>query len=105
MNLVREVWTKNRRKKNGLLNQVLVLNRLMAKYNLEGIFDLLSRPGRLVYLNFLAGIARGFGIAVGLTLVSAAFLAILAKIASLNLPIISSFIARLVQLVNQQLPY
>ncbi|NLY91068.1 MAG: hypothetical protein GX081_05615 [Firmicutes bacterium] len=102
---MRDVSTRNRRKKNGLLNQVLVLNRLMAKYNLEGIFDLLSRPGRLVYLNFLAGIARGFGIAVGLTIVSAAFLAILAKIASLNLPIISGFIARIVHLVNQQLPY
>lgn len=105
MILVREAITRTRRRKNGLLNQILILNRLMLKYNLEGIFDLLSRPGRMVYLNFVAGIARGFGIAVGLTIVSAAFLAILAKIASLNLPIISSFIARLVQLVNQQLPY
>ena len=77
----------------------------MVKYNIEGIFDLLSNPRRLVYLNFMAGIARGFGIAVGLTFVSAVFLAILAKIASLNLPIISSFIARLVYLVNEQLPY
>ncbi|HHT49749.1 MAG TPA: hypothetical protein GXZ98_10725 [Firmicutes bacterium] len=96
---------KNRQKNNGLIRQVLVLNRLMVKYNIEGIFDLLSRPGRLVYLNFLAGIARGFGIAVGLTLVSAVFLGILAKIASLNLPIISNYIARLVRLVNEQLPY
>jgi len=77
----------------------------MMKYNIGGICDLLSRPGRLIYLNFVAGMARGFGIAVGLTLVSALFLAILAKVASLNLPIISNFIARLVQLVNEQLPY
>lgn len=83
----------------------MLLHKLMVKYNLEGIFDLLSRPGRLVYLNFMAGVARGFGIAVGLTIVSAIFLAILAKIASLNLPIISNFIARLVRLVNEQLPY
>ncbi|WP_331274069.1 DUF5665 domain-containing protein [Capillibacterium thermochitinicola] len=95
----------NKRQTSPFLRQVLLLNKLMVKYNIEGIFDLLSRPGRLVYLNFLAGIARGFGIAVGLTLVSALFLAILAKVASLNLPIISSFIARLVQLVNEQLPY
>jgi hypothetical protein len=76
-----------------------------VKYNIEGIIDLLLKPRRLVYLNFLAGIARGFGIAIGLTLVSAIFLALLAKIASLNLPIISHFIARIVQLVNQELPY
>lgn len=95
----------NKRRKNPFLNQVLLLNKLMVKYNIEGIFDLLSRPGRLVYLNFMAGMARGFGIAVGLTLVSAIFLAILAKVASLNLPIISNFIARIVRLVNEQLPY
>ncbi|NLW60285.1 MAG: hypothetical protein GX073_08110 [Firmicutes bacterium] len=95
----------NKRWQNPFRSQVVLLHKLMVKYNLEGIFDLLSRPGRLVYLNFMAGVARGFGIAVGLTIVSAIFLAILAKIASLNLPIISNFIARLVRLVNEQLPY
>lgn len=92
-------------RQNQFLKQTFHLNRLLVKYNIEGIIDLLLRPGRMVYLNFLAGIARGFGIAVGLTLVSAIFLAALAKIASLNLPIISQFIARIVQLVNEQLPY
>ena len=96
----RDKWRQNK-----FLKQTFHLDRLLVKYNIEGIFDLLSRPGRLVYLNFLAGIARGFGIAVGLTLVSAIFLAILAKLASLNLPIISQFIAHIVQLVNEELPY
>lgn len=96
---------KQKWRQNQFLKQTLHLNRLLVKYNIEGIVDLLLRPGRLFYLNFVAGIARGFGIAIGLTVVSALFLALLAKIASLNLPIISQFIARIVQLVNQELPY
>ena len=84
-------------------SQVALLNRLLIRYNIEGFVDLLSRPLRLVYLNFIAGMARGFGIAIGLTLISALFLSVLARLASLNLPLISNFIARIVRLVNQEL--
>lgn len=75
----------------------------MARYNVHDLVEILSSPLRLMYLNFLAGLSRGFGIAVGLTLVAGLFLTILAKIASLNLPIISKFIAEIVRLVENQL--
>lgn len=84
-------------------NQIVLLNRLLMRYNIEGFVDLLSKPLRLVYLNFIAGMARGFGIAIGLSLISALFLSILARLASLNLPLISNFIARIVRLVNDEL--
>lgn len=96
----KRVKLQNLRKFN---NQIVLLNRLLMRYNIEGFVDLLSKPLRLVYLNFIAGMARGFGIAIGLSLISALFLSILARLASLNLPLISNFIARIVRLVNDEL--
>jgi hypothetical protein len=86
-----------------LSRQINNLNKLMARYNVHDLVEILSSPFRLMYLNFLAGLSRGFGIAVGLTLVAGLFLTILAKIASLNLPIIGRFIAEIVRLVENQL--
>ena len=66
-----------------------ILDRLslsLARANLAAFTELWLRPRRMLWLNFLAGLARGFGIAVGLTLVAAAFLSILGRLAALNLP-------------------
>lgn len=91
---------KNRR---GLQHQVETLNRLLLRSNLHYWGEILGSPFRLFYLNFLAGLARGFGIALGLTLLTALFLAVMARIASLNLPLISRFIAEVIRLVEEQL--
>lgn len=79
------------------------LSLSLARANLAAFTDLWLRPRRMLWLNFLAGLARGFGIAVGLTLVAAAFLSILGRLAALNLPVIGRFIAEIVQLVDTQL--
>ena len=75
----------------------------LARANLGAFTDLWLRPRRMLWLNFLAGLARGFGVAIGLTLVAAAFLSILGHLAALNLPIIGQYIAELVRLVDTQL--
>ena len=54
-------------------------------------------------INFFSGVARGFGIAVGFTVVSAVFLMILGRIARLNLPLVSEFVADIVRLVQLEL--
>ncbi len=79
------------------------LSLSLSRANLEAFTDLWLRPRRMLWLNFLSGLARGFGIAVGLTLVAAAFLSILGRVAALNLPVIGRYIAELVQLVNSHL--
>jgi len=48
--------------------------------------DLLHRPRRLIYVNFVAGLARGLGMAVGFTLLGALVLYILRLVVLLNLP-------------------
>ncbi|EYE87656.1 hypothetical protein Q428_12130 [Fervidicella metallireducens AeB] len=55
---------------------------------------------KLIWYNFLIGLARGFGMAVGFTVLGAVALYILQKIVMLNLPLISEWIANLIRLAQ-----
>ncbi|HEX2952519.1 MAG TPA: DUF5665 domain-containing protein [Bacillota bacterium] len=86
-----------------LLRQLATFNHLMQRNQIAAIAELVQRPLRILFLNFLAGLARGFGIAIGLTLIAGAFLVLLTRLASLNLPLIGKYIAEIVRIVNSQL--
>jgi hypothetical protein len=65
--------------------------------------SLMEDPIKILYTNFLAGIARGIGMAVGFTLLGAITIYILQKIVILNLPLLGDFIADIVKIVQDQL--
>ncbi|MGI6686078.1 MAG: DUF5665 domain-containing protein [Bacillota bacterium] len=73
----------------------------MEKMKLAEYVDLLHNPRRLIWVNFLAGIARGFGIAVGFTLLGAIAFVILQRLVGLDLPLIGDFIAELLKYVQE----
>lgn len=75
----------------------------MEKMKLAEYVDLLEHPWRLLYVNFISGLARGFGMAVGFALLSAAILLVLQRLVTLNLPLIGGFIAEIVAIVQTQL--
>ncbi|BBB93011.1 MAG TPA: DUF5665 domain-containing protein [Methylomusa anaerophila] len=62
--------------------------------------ELLERPGRLIFTNFVAGIARGLGIAIGASLVFALLLSFLKHLILLNIPLIGGLIADIVRIVE-----
>ena len=62
--------------------------------------DLLQKPSRIIYLNFLAGVAKGFGIAVGATIVFALLIEILSRLLVLNLPVIGDFIIEIMKIIE-----
>lgn len=70
---------------------------------LSKYLDAFWEPRRFFAANFLAGVARGLGMAVGFTLLGAIFLYFLKYLVLLNLPGISSFIAQVVAMVQRQL--
>jgi len=75
----------------------------IERLNLAEYVDLLRDPKRLLYINFLGGIARGFGTAIGFTLLGALVIYILQRIMILRLPIIGTFIADIIKIVQKQL--
>jgi hypothetical protein len=82
------------------------LDQLIESFGKGGIAEyvaLYNKPGKLLWLNFVAGLARGFGMAVGFTLIGAAFLIFLGRIAALNLPVIGEFVADVARMVQSEL--
>ncbi|HAU32081.1 MAG: hypothetical protein XD78_0925 [Desulfotomaculum sp. 46_296] len=75
----------------------------IEKMKLAEYVELLNRPLRLMYINFIAGLARGIGIAVGFTILGAIVVIFLRRLVSLNLPLIGNFIAEIVYTVQNQL--
>lgn len=72
----------------------------IEKMKLAEYVELLDRPWRLMYINFIAGMARGVGIAVGFTILGAVLLYFLRRLVMLNLPWIGGFIAEIVRMVQ-----
>lgn len=86
-----------------LIKKLSQLTESMEKASIAEYIELFRRPRRLLYLNFLAGIVRGFGIAVGFTAVGAIFLYLLGRVAALNLPVIGHFVAEVARIVELEL--
>ncbi|MGB9813100.1 MAG: DUF5665 domain-containing protein [Thermovenabulum sp.] len=79
------------------------LSERIEKLNLAEYLELYRKPMRLIYLNFLAGVARGFGMAIGFTLLGAFVIYILQKMVILKLPVIGDFIADIIRIVQNEL--
>lgn len=86
-----------------LMRKIEELNESLEKASIAEYIELYRKPRRLLYLNFLAGIVRGFGIAIGFTVVGAFFLYGLGRIAALNLPVVGEFIAEITRIVQNEL--
>lgn len=83
-----------------LLREVLLA---LQKSHLASYLELLQSPGRLIYLNLLAGLARGLGMAIGFTILGAAVLLLLRSSFLANMPVIGSWIAQIVRIVEMEL--
>lgn len=75
----------------------------MERMKLTEYVSYLEHPRRLIWANFVGGVARGFGTLVGLTVVAALAVYILKFLLTLNLPLISSYIAELIVLIQKEL--
>lgn len=86
-----------------LIVKVEKLVHSLEKASIAEFIALYEKPRRMLYLSFLSGIARGFGLAIGFTVVGALFIYIMGRIASLNLPIVGEFIAEITRIVQNEL--
>lgn len=83
-----------------LLKAIERLALRMESMRIAEYLDLMQRPYRILYLNFLAGIARGLGIAVGATIVFAILIEILSRLIVLNLPVIGDWIVEILRVIE-----
>ncbi|MCL6450591.1 MAG: DUF5665 domain-containing protein [Acetobacteraceae bacterium] len=86
-----------------LARQARRLALTLERMRIAEFVRLTEKPRHLFYVNFLAGLGRGVGIAVGFSLLGALLLYFLRRAVMLHLPGIGTFIAELVMIVQSQI--
>jgi hypothetical protein len=79
------------------------LSLSMEKSKIIDYVNYLENPRKLLFANFISGVARGFGIAVGFSVLGAIGIYLLQRIVMLNLPLIGDFITDIVDIVQNNL--
>lgn len=91
-----------KKKKYNLLNKSIQnLSESIQKSNIHELVYILGSKKEIVQRNLLAGIFRGIGIGIGVTVVTAMLVYLLQKIVTLNIPVIGEYIADIVEIVEK----
>lgn len=76
------------------------LLKILEKKNIEELVYILGTKKEIAKRNFIAGIFRGIGIGIGVTIVTAIIIYFLQRLVMLNLPGIGRFITDIVEIVE-----
>ena len=77
----------------------LLLQRL-DNTGLTEYIRLSQKTGKILWLNFLSGIARGLGFSIGASLVLAVLYKILARIISMNIPYLTELLQQIMNMAK-----
>lgn len=89
-----------RPKTDHLLEQMERLTRHLEALRIADYIELLEKPWKLITTNFIAGVARGLGFAVGTTIIFALVVEGLRRIIMINIPIINDYLVEIFKLIN-----
>lgn len=86
-----------------LIDRIERLAGNVEKLRLSEYLQYVSDTRRLIWVNFVSGVARGFGFAVGFSLLGALFIVLLQRMAVDSLPVIGEFLAEVIRIVEKNL--
>ncbi len=88
---------------NNISDRLDKLSVSIEKTGIAEYVDMIHNPRRLLFINFWTGVVRGFGMAIGFTLLAALVIYILQKLLLINMPLIGDFIAEIINIVQNKL--
>lgn len=94
------MWLK-RKKYEILENLISNLNKKIEESNFFEFSYLIGNKKEIIKRNLIAGIFRGAGIGIGVTVITAILVMLLQKIVTLNIPVIGEYIADIVEIVER----
>ena len=86
-----------------LSKQIDELNKTMQITNINEIVAILGSKKKIFLRNIWAGIGRGIGVGIGVTIITAILVYTLKQIVMLNIPVIGSYIADIVEIVERNI--
>jgi hypothetical protein len=78
------------------------LSERIEAIKINEYIELMNNTKKLIWRNFISGLSRGVGIAVGLSIIGAILVLMLQKIVLLNIPVIGDFIADVINIIEKQ---
>ncbi len=95
-------FNKIKNKKIEVLNtSINHLIETFQKSNIEEWTYIFGSKKEIIKRNLIAGIFRGVGIGIGVTIITAVLIILLQRIVALNIPIIGEYIADIVEIVQK----
>lgn len=76
------------------------LLKFLEKKNIDELIYILGTKKEIAKRNFIAGIFRGIGVGIGVTIITAIIIYFLQRLVRLNLPGIGKFISDIVEIVE-----
>lgn len=84
------------------LNQKIdKISKILEKSNIIELSYVIGNKKEILKRNLIAGIARGVGIGIGITLITAIIIYLLRRLITLNIPVIGDYIADIVEIVER----
>ncbi|MBU0573978.1 MAG: hypothetical protein KKH83_05835, partial [Candidatus Margulisbacteria bacterium] len=79
------------------------LSQLLERSRIDEYTSMIRRPWRFFFFSFIAGLVRGLGFAIGMTIIFAILVYFLTKVLAgiINMPVIGSYVGELVKYVEQ----
>ena len=91
-----------KKKKYKILEKAIEkLNNTLQEGNISELAMLLGNKKEMLKRNLIAGIFRGVGIGIGVTIITAILIIFLQKIVALNIPVIGEYITDIVDIVQR----
>lgn len=89
--------------KSKLERKIDKISLKLEALKIDAYVELMSNTKKLIFKNFMAGISKGIGMAIGFTILGAIVVIFLKRIVALNIPIIGKFISDIVAIVETEL--
>lgn len=93
-----EEETSSKSLQQKLLKRIEDFSRQLEVLQLPEYVEYLRNPKKMLWINFLVGVARGVGVGVGATVIAALIIYTLSKL--VTLPLIGRFFADIIKIVQ-----
>lgn len=82
------------------VNSLEKLANRLESMQIARYLEVLEKPRKLIVTNFIAGIARGLGFAIGTTIIFAIVIEVLRRIILLNIPLLSNYLVDVIRMIE-----
>lgn len=81
-------------------NKIDDMNNKLSTNKIIELSEIIGNWKMLLWRNFISGIVKGIGVGIGFSIITAIIIIILNRIITLNIPIISQYIADIIEIVQ-----